>query len=335
MYINEETTKHTCEQLLEKSQESFILAIEIFNKPTIKYRVEGCAFFLCNAWELMLKSAIIKKSGYSAIFYPNKTNRTLSLEDCVKKVMTNEKDPVRKNIETLCELRNTSTHFIVSEYEIPYTPIFQASIQNFDERLRKYHGIEISDKIPDNYLVLSTRKTDLDEETIRARYYPETAERLLKIQADINTISNQQTTPKYAAVFRTEFVISKQSGIPIQVDNSSTTKAKIVKEIKPTDKYSCRMSDVINMVNGQLRKRNIELFNSDNSTIAFNKYHFGLFCKVYNLKADKKYTYDRSLKTEKNHYYVYSQKIVEFIVEIIAKNPGHIIEQLKNKSKKL
>ena len=53
----------TCERLLDKSQEAFILAIELFNRPTIRYRVEGCAFFLCNAWELMLKAYIAKRDG--------------------------------------------------------------------------------------------------------------------------------------------------------------------------------------------------------------------------------------------------------------------------------
>ena len=33
------------DKLLEKSKEAFVLAIEIYNKPTIKYRVEGFAFF--------------------------------------------------------------------------------------------------------------------------------------------------------------------------------------------------------------------------------------------------------------------------------------------------
>ena len=58
------------ERLLEKSQEAFILAIELFNRPTIRYRVEGCAFFLCNAWELMLKAYLIKRDGYKSIFLP-------------------------------------------------------------------------------------------------------------------------------------------------------------------------------------------------------------------------------------------------------------------------
>ena len=43
-------------QLLDKSKEAFTMAIELYNKPTIHYRVEGFAMFICNAWELMLKA---------------------------------------------------------------------------------------------------------------------------------------------------------------------------------------------------------------------------------------------------------------------------------------
>ena len=47
------------EKLLDKSKEAFTMAIEIYNKPTIKYRIEGFSFFICNAWELMLKAYIL------------------------------------------------------------------------------------------------------------------------------------------------------------------------------------------------------------------------------------------------------------------------------------
>ena len=43
-------------RLIEKSKEAFTMAIELYNKPTIKYRVEGFSMFICNAWELMLKA---------------------------------------------------------------------------------------------------------------------------------------------------------------------------------------------------------------------------------------------------------------------------------------
>lgn len=51
--------KNITDKLLNKSKEAFMMAIEIYNKPTIHYRVEGFSFFICNAWELMLKAHII------------------------------------------------------------------------------------------------------------------------------------------------------------------------------------------------------------------------------------------------------------------------------------
>lgn len=32
-------------RLIDKSQEAFLLAIELYNRPTIRYHAEGCCFF--------------------------------------------------------------------------------------------------------------------------------------------------------------------------------------------------------------------------------------------------------------------------------------------------
>ena len=42
--------KRIYDRLLDKSLESFVLALEIYNRPSIRYRVEGFSFFICNAW---------------------------------------------------------------------------------------------------------------------------------------------------------------------------------------------------------------------------------------------------------------------------------------------
>lgn len=82
--IHSENDKELAKMLLEKSKEAFLLSIELMNKPTIKYRSEACSIFLCNAWELMLKSHLIKKYDGKKIFYTDNPNRTISLEQCVK-----------------------------------------------------------------------------------------------------------------------------------------------------------------------------------------------------------------------------------------------------------
>lgn len=57
------------QKLLEKSMESFLMAIEVYNKPTIHYRVEGFSLFICNAWELLLKARMIDTLGENSIYY--------------------------------------------------------------------------------------------------------------------------------------------------------------------------------------------------------------------------------------------------------------------------
>lgn len=79
------------DQLIDKAKEAFVLAIEIYNKPSIKYRIEGFSFFICNAWELMLKAHMINKFGENSIYFSDKPNRTISLEGCVKRFLQMKK----------------------------------------------------------------------------------------------------------------------------------------------------------------------------------------------------------------------------------------------------
>jgi uncharacterized protein DUF3644 len=44
--------KRLTRHLLDRSQQAFALALEIFNKPTIAYRIEGFCFFYVNAWNV-------------------------------------------------------------------------------------------------------------------------------------------------------------------------------------------------------------------------------------------------------------------------------------------
>lgn len=49
------------------------MGLEIYNKPTIKYRIEGFSFFIVNAWELMLKAALLKRG--ENIYYSERRKR--------------------------------------------------------------------------------------------------------------------------------------------------------------------------------------------------------------------------------------------------------------------
>ncbi|TGX96749.1 DUF3644 domain-containing protein [Hominisplanchenecus murintestinalis] len=59
-------------------------------------------------------------------YYSDNPNRTIALEKCLQKIITNEKVPVRRNLAKIIELWNTSAHFITEEYEMVYILLFQA-----------------------------------------------------------------------------------------------------------------------------------------------------------------------------------------------------------------
>jgi len=128
-YINE---------LLRKSEEAYLLALEIINKPTIKYRTEGFCFFICNAWELLLKAFIIRTSGIDALYYKDKSGRTLGISDCIDKVFTSTTDKVKTNLSHIVQIRNRATHLILPEYDYEFAPLFQKNISNFNNFFMKH-----------------------------------------------------------------------------------------------------------------------------------------------------------------------------------------------------
>ena len=125
-------------KLVDKSIEAFILGLEIYNKPTIRYRIEGFSFFICNAWELMLKAEMLNRG--ESIYFSNAPDRTLSLENVLQRIYTNIYTRIRLNLEKIIELRNISTHYITEDYEAKYAPLFQACVINFVNELKRFHN---------------------------------------------------------------------------------------------------------------------------------------------------------------------------------------------------
>ena len=315
-------------KLIEKSKEAFCMAIELYNKPTIKYRVEGFSLFICNAWELMLKAHMINAFGETSIYYKDNPQRTLSLENCVQKVFTNNKDPLRINLEKIIELRNTSTHFITEEYEMVYVPLFQSCVINFNEKMMSFHNIDMTTIVPQNFLSLSVSMKALNETEIIAKYPEEIATKLLTTN---NTITDMITenNDKFAIRIEHYHFITKNKDKAtsfIGIDNSSETKVKIVKELKDpntTHKYST--TSCVNEIAARLNRLGISLkYNGEIKK--FNTYHFNLFCKYYGLKDNPKLCYQHQL----THTYGYSIQTIDFVVEEIKKDPENIIQNLKN-----
>lgn len=327
------------EQLVQKSREAFIMGLEVFNKPTLKYRVEGFAFFVCNAWELMLKAEMVKQLGEDSIYFKDNPDRTISISKAIEKVFTNDKDPLRKNLEKIVELRNTGTHFITEEYGIIYAPLFQACVINFRNKMNEFHSVDIAENIPDSFLTLSVNIGDFTDEAVRAKYSAELAEKLITYRNDLAVLEKEENNPKFSIGIRQDVYITKKKGsadFVIAIDGSSDNKVKVVKELKdPSNTHNFSFGNIVSADNKRLANDNVA-FSYTKPTgevrTVFNTNDLTLFINFYTLKDNITYAYAHKMDG-KQPTYSYSPALVDFIVAQIKKDPNGVIDALKPKSK--
>lgn len=143
-------------------------------------------------------------------------------------IFTNNKDPLRINIEKIIELRNTSTHFITEEYEMVYVPLFQSCVLNFNEKMMAFHQIDMTTIIPQNFLTLSVSMKALDESEIIAKYPEEIATKLLNTNTNI-TDKILENNDKFAIRIEHHHFITKNKDKAtsfVGIDNSADAKVK-------------------------------------------------------------------------------------------------------------
>lgn len=129
-------TNKTYRSLLDKSINSMLSAIEIYNKPDFNYREETFAILAVNSWELLFKAQLLKLSKYkmNALYdmefmkkkngeYSTrtkpKTNRagnplTIGLFEAVNRLVklgNKVNSNLLKSIESIIELRDNAIHF--------------------------------------------------------------------------------------------------------------------------------------------------------------------------------------------------------------------------------
>jgi hypothetical protein len=310
--------------LLDKSKEAFICAIEIYNKPTIQYRIEGFSFFICNAWELMLKAHLISKNGLDSIFYKDNPERTIAFSDAISKIFTNTKAPINLNLERMIDLRNTSTHFIIPEYEMIYLPLFQSCIFNFNTSMLKFHNINMEDYIPLNFLQLSVKMKPIQEDEVKVKYPGILGEKFLKQEEQINKEIDEYNDNFAIKIIHELYITKKKERADsiVKLDENADNNAYIITKLKdPNLTHKLTAMKVVEKVNEKIMKKGLKP--------EFTKNKFQLFIKFFNLKEQEEYCFVNSIY--QNDTYSYSQKTVDFIVDLIHKNPDNIYETLKEK----
>jgi len=133
---------------LEKARDSALLAVEIYNKPAVKFKSGGYITLMVIAWTSLLHAVYFKRKLKP--FCKEDNGRYVRLEgdfkyweldECLRRYfLSDTANPVRKNLEFFIPLRNKIEHRSMPELDASIFGECQAMLLNFDEMLGAEFG---------------------------------------------------------------------------------------------------------------------------------------------------------------------------------------------------
>lgn len=314
--------------LLSKSQESFLLALELYNKPTISYRAESFSILFSNAWELLLKAYILKQnSGKRAVIFrkkqKGKKRESLSLDECLNKVFLNVNDPVRKNIEYISEIRNEAAHLIIQELDPYFSRAFQVGVINYIDQLLDWFAIDLNKRLnPGLVSLISNRDKVKDIASLKSKFNKEDFDVIsswikkfneLEKLGDKAVLSIEHTVAIVKNPKNADYVISAG-------DNAKEKVAIIQKTKNPDTSHPFNRKSAIAEIKKNLPRGS-----------RFNEYDFEayVYCKGYKKTSNNDYYY----KGRYSGAGQYSQQFIDECIQEI-KTSENLLSECKARYKK-
>jgi hypothetical protein len=130
-------------ELIEKSRQSAILAVDIYNKPATKFRTYSFIILMNIAW-ISLFHAIYEKAGIKYFYKKDNLQRYIyidgqkkawDLSKCVKEYFKDNNSPIRENLRFFIGLRNKIEHRFLPALDIDIFGECQALLLNYEKKL--------------------------------------------------------------------------------------------------------------------------------------------------------------------------------------------------------
>lgn len=136
---------HNCKSklakaLLRKSRDNMLLALELYNRPSLENRMDGFVMCFCTAWEQLLKAMIIELNGEQAIFRKEKKNglkETISLRDSIN-IIFQTGNKVKANLEKIVFFRDQAVHLLMPEIQGIASRLFQSGVLNYSSKFEDF-----------------------------------------------------------------------------------------------------------------------------------------------------------------------------------------------------
>ncbi|MBY0309924.1 DUF3644 domain-containing protein [Patescibacteria group bacterium] len=289
--------------LLEKSIASAISAIEVYNKPDFKYREETFSILMINAWELLLKSKILKDSANdlrsiyvqersvnkngtpSKRFYP-KLNRslnpmTIEIRGAMEKLGL--PDILKENLNLLIEIRDNAIHFLNKDpfFQKKVLEVGTANLKSYVRMFNEWFDNDLSQY--NFYLMPISFFHSFEMESFSVNKQSTQVKNLLAqvLQKESQYPSDEKMDHNISLKIETKF--SKSStpdALRVQYDPSATLKIRVDVEEQFKNKYPMDYQELVK----KMQERYMDFVTNN-----------GFYAHKKRLESDKKYSDERFL----------------------------------------
>lgn len=202
----------------------------------------------------------------------------------------------------------------------------QANVLNYSQKLFDYFGRDITERINSSFMTLVVNDEEISNENILSKYGDNIFTRYNKVKEETEKIICDNSNEKLAIKVDLNVKIVKdkdEAKTTFRIAKDGEEPIRIIKELKDTNLTHCyNQKRVREMVSDNLKRKGID--------VKLTQYDLKLISDKFDLKSNEKYFYQHILTKS----WGCSQQLVDFITDLILKNPD-IIDEIKSELKEM
>lgn len=278
-----------------------------------------------------MKAKILEDEGkQGSIYYKKqrgKPKRSLSLRDCLNRVLPNQEAPERRNIELIADLRDEAVHLVFSQIPRDVLCLFQAGVINYHNRLNEWFGVSLSERVSVGMMSIvydmRPEQCDLTDKRLRRELGRDSAVFLSRYCSQIKQeFDLLQHSKEFSIGIEYRLVLTKnQDEADIILSSGPTVGAatQIIEVPKDSSKsHPFRQKEVIQKVKAAVQG------------LTINQHDIQCVNKAYGVKKRPEYFYQGKVKGSPAQY---SQAFVDWLVQHHQRD-GEFFAKARAKSKR-
>ncbi|NMH60994.1 DUF3644 domain-containing protein [Alteromonas ponticola] len=331
---------HNCKSklakaLLRKARDNMLLALELYNRPSLENKTDGFVMLFCSAWEQFLKATLIEKDGEASIFrnVKNGYKETISLREAVDRCF-DANDKAKDNLLKIIELRDKAVHLLIPELQGITSRYFQSGVFNFSSRFEEFCEVPFinTSNVGMLSLVGDFKTPPL---AMMKTIYGKAATDILELASDLSQAVEDSDDVAFAIPLNvtlqfarkgeegTQIILAKaEDGVP-GLQKALT----IVKSVDAEKTHPYKQTKAIELINQRLTEKFTEealkkfLVANKGSRSTFNTNCFQAIIHKLKWKHSNN-KYHHCLKSTNTH--LYSDEALDTIIEKISSNDKYL-----------